>query len=151
MMWYPEFKRNQNRKVQWDIMLDMSVEHMTAPFIERYRTRFFFFFNSILVSSKQRLSRLTRGCADINIYSVAWALSWTRICQQHIGRSNRSRSKWRGSLCNYILHELFADRTYILGQRGTEHHDLLAVWCASKYFLYVPAHICNNNAEQLIY
>lgn len=104
------------------------------------------FFNSVLVSSKRRLSRLTRGCADIDIYSVAWALSWTWICQR--SRSNR-RSKWRGRLCNYILHEFFADRTYLLGQRGTEHHDLLAVWCASEYFLYVPAHICNDNAAQL--
>lgn len=109
---------------------------------------FFFFFNS--VSSKRRLSRLTRGCADIDIYSVAWVLSWIRICQQHIGRNNCSRSKWRGRLCNYILHEFFADRTYLLGQRGTEHHDLLAVRCASEYFLYVPAHICNSNAAQLI-
>lgn len=108
------------------------------------------FSNSVFLSSKRRLSCLTRGCADIDIYSVVWALSWTRICQQHIGRSNRSRSKWRGRLCNYILHKLFADRTYLLGQRGTEHHDLLAVRCASEYFLYVPAHICNSNAAQLI-
>lgn len=130
-----------------EILLDMSVEHMRrlSKGIERYS-----FFNSVFVSSKRRLSRLTRGCADIDIYSVAWALSWTRICQQHIGRSNRSRSKWRGRLCNYILHELFADRTNLLGQRGTEHHDLLAVRCASEYFLYVPAHICNSNAAQLI-
>lgn len=77
-------------------------------------------------------------------FSVGWALSWTRICQR--SRSN-CRSKWRGSLCNYILHEFFADRTYLLGQRGTEHHDLLAVWCASEYFLYVPAHICNNQCN----
>lgn len=124
-------------------MLDMSVKHMTAPLIKRYRIMILFFSNSVLVSSKRRLSHLTRGCTDIDIYSVAWALSWTRICQG--GRSNRSRSKWRGRLCNYILHELFADRTYLLGQRGTEHHDLLAVRCASEYFLYVPAHICNIN------
>ena len=52
-------------------------------------------------------------------------------------------------MCNYILHEFFADRTYLLGQRGTEHHDLFAVRCASEYFLYVPAHICNNNVTQL--
>lgn len=111
------------------------------------KERFLFFFNSVLVSSKRRLSRLTRGCADIDIYSVVWVLSWTRICQR--GRSNRSSLKWRGRLCNYILHELFADRTYLLGQRGTEHHDLLAVRCTSEYFLYVPAHICNDNVIQL--
>lgn len=94
------------------------------------------------------LSLLTRGCTDYDIYSVAWALSWTWICPR--GRDNRSRSKWRGRVCNYILHEFFADRTYLLRQRGTEHHDLLAVRCASEYFLYVPAHICNSNAAQLI-
>lgn len=122
-------------------------EYQAYDCAERYRTRFFFFSNS--VSSKRRLSRLTRGCADIDIYNVACALSWTRICQR--GRSNCS-SKWGGRLCNYILHELFADRTYLLGQRGTEHHDLLAVRCASEYFLYVPAHICNSNAtQQIIY
>lgn len=140
---------DQNRKEQRDIMLDMSVEHMTKPFIERYR-RFSFFFlsNWVLVSSKRRLSCLTRGCADIDINSVAWALSWTRICQR--GRGNCSRSKWRGRLCNYILHEFLADRTYLLGQRGTKHHDLFAVRCASEYFLYVPTHICKSNMTQLI-
>lgn len=94
-----------------------------------------------------RLNRLTRGCADIDIYSVAWALSSTCICQR--GRSD-CRSKWGGRLCNYILHELFADRTYLLGQRGAKHHDLLAVRRASEYLLYVPAHIYNSNAAQLI-
>lgn len=138
-MIYPEF-RLEIRIGRSSKILCWNVEHMSASFIERYQVRFFF--NSFL------LSLLTRGCTDYDIYSVAWALSWTWICPR--GRGNRSGSKWRGRVCNYILHEFFADRTYLLGQRGTEHHDLLAVRCASEYFLYVPAHICNSNAAQLI-
>lgn len=51
-------------------MLDMSVEHMIVPFIERYRTRFIFFELGIHFF-KAASKRLTRGCADIDIYSVA--------------------------------------------------------------------------------
>lgn len=122
-------------------MLDMCRAYDCASFTKD--TEWDSFPNS--VSSKWRLSRLTRGCADNDIYSVGWALSWIQIWDQR-SRSD-CRLKWRGRLCNYILHKLFADRTYFLGQCGAEHHDLFAVWCASKYFLYISAHICNNNCS----
>lgn len=40
-------------------------------------------------------------------------------------------------MVNYILHELLADRTDILAERGTEHHHLFLMWGHSKDLLYV--------------
>lgn len=119
-------------------MLGTSVEHMIVRCLRKIPNGIHSQFCTS-VSSKWRLSRLTRGCTENDFYSVGWVLSWIQIRDQ---RSN-CRLKWRGRLCNYILHEFFADRTYFLGQCGAEHHDLFAMWRASKYFLYISAHICN--------
>lgn len=51
----------------------------------------FFFSNLVFGSSKWRMSRLTRGCADNDIYSMGWALSWTRMRQR--GRRIVDRSE----------------------------------------------------------
>lgn len=49
------------------------------------------------------------------------------------------RDYWNAII--YILHELLADRADFFAERGREHHDLLAVWCAAENFLHVFAHI----------
>jgi hypothetical protein len=42
----------------------------------------------------------------------------------------------------YILHEFLANRSNFFAECGGEHHDLLAMWCASEDFLNVFTHIC---------
>ena len=47
-----------------------------------------------------------------------------------------------------VLHELLADRTDVLGEGGTEHHDLLAVRRRTEDVLDVAAHV--HRLEQLV-
>lgn len=42
---------------------------------------------------------------------------------------------------NYILHKFLADRADLFGQCGTEHHDLLLMWCHAENFLNISSHI----------
>jgi L-fucose isomerase-like protein len=41
-----------------------------------------------------------------------------------------------------ILHELLADRTGFLRERGAEHHHLLLGWCSAEDVLHIAAHVC---------
>ena len=45
---------------------------------------------------------------------------------------------------NYILHELLADGTDVLAERGREHHHLLGVRRRAEYLLDVTSHICTH-------
>ena len=44
-------------------------------------------------------------------------------------------------LNTYILHELFANWTNLLGQCSTEHHHLLVVWCHLEDLLHISSHV----------
>ena len=41
----------------------------------------------------------------------------------------------------YVLHELLADRSDLLGAGGGEHHDLLLVGSGAEDLLHVAAHV----------
>ena len=40
-----------------------------------------------------------------------------------------------------VLHELLADRTNIMGERGRKHHDLLLGSCSSEDVLNIATHV----------
>jgi hypothetical protein len=48
----------------------------------------------------------------------------------------------------YILHEFLANRSNFFAECGGEHHDLLAMWCASEDFLNVFTHVCWDEREE---
>ena len=41
-----------------------------------------------------------------------------------------------------VLHELLANSARVLGECGTEHHNLLLSWCGTEDLLDVAAHVC---------
>ena len=48
----------------------------------------------------------------------------------------------------YILHELFADRSDLLGECRREHHHLFLVGRHPEDFLNVTSHVCNNTGTR---
>ena len=51
-------------------------------------------------------------------------------------------------MATYILHELLADGTDVLGERGGEHHDLLLVGRVPEDLLHVTPHVCTQERRE---
>ena len=45
---------------------------------------------------------------------------------------------------SYVLHELLADWSDVLGEGGAEHHHLLLVGSRAENLLHVASHVCNR-------
>ena len=45
---------------------------------------------------------------------------------------------------SYVLHELLADWSDVLGEGGAEHHHLLLVGSRTENLLHVASHVCNR-------
>lgn len=72
---------------------------------------------------------------------LKWLLSWhfsRQPPEQRLATRNPSRAY------NYILHELFADRSHFLAECSREHHHLLLVWRHSENLLDVTSHVWNT-------
>ena len=52
--------------------------------------------------------------------------------------------------CAYVVHELLAYRTNLLGQCSREHHDLLIVWSHFEDLLHISPHICIKEKVSLL-
>ena len=50
---------------------------------------------------------------------------------------------------HYVIHELLADWTDLLGQGGAEHHGLLLMGSGFEHFLHISAHIYKERYSSL--
>ena len=48
---------------------------------------------------------------------------------------------------SYVLHELLADWSDVLGEGGAEHHHLLLVRSQAEDVLHVSTHVCRQNVK----
>lgn len=56
---------------------------------------------------------------------------------------NLCKQRSSGSACfAYVLHELLAGDSDLLGQSSTEHHDLLVARDSSEDLLNISSHVC---------
>ena len=49
---------------------------------------------------------------------------------------------------NYIIHELLADRTDLLGECGAEHHALLFMGSGFEYLLNISTHVWRERERE---
>ena len=61
-------------------------------------------------------------------------------------RSSSDR-KWWLLLPPYVLHELLADGSNVLGEGGRKHHHLLLMGRHPEDLLHVMAHVCNKRKQ----
>jgi hypothetical protein len=99
---------------------------------------------------------------DMDIVLLVQLLSWALIIPEIVScirfpedfspsaKINLSSScyvnNWNAII--YILHEFLANRSNFFAECGGEHHDLLAMWCASEDFLNVFTHVCWDEREE---
>ena len=70
---------------------------------------------------------------NITTNQIHCALNYLKVFKTNLKKKSKK---------THILHELFADRSNVLGERGGEHHDLFLVRSRSENLLHVATHIC---------